>query len=544
MSTSTKHEVSYHAGMVLMRLSDFYPTLLDALLEMIQNGIDANSTRVYVGIDLAARKRSAVVMNNGDGITIEKFDEALKSVGSTIKDQALPGTLGKFGLGLVSPLTKVTKYRLSSLSPEGVVNEWVFNPASIKEMADTVYIPRNRLARLPVAADVWGGVTDWCTVSRLEGLITDRTKSRISLDEFRDKVHANFGEVMRKRGILIKIHLINKDGVVQEEVIEPVEYTGLPFDAVTYTELDAGDVTFRLFRALPKAGGKPAGKIKIGQTGDLYSITWSDFARQVRARRSAGAWLDALGSGFFEGEITASNIKLAPERTKFEWDDALLGLYITLEQWYEEVGKPYLDKAREEHRNDRNQTLGRKSAEKAMVWLDENPLFRDAVKDRFAFGTIGTGHNTPSGGVPDGDDAHRVSRGGPKKPRCEGSSGRSSEGTDKDRPDDVPVGTAGPRGQQRKFVENDSQGLILVHEPLDSLNLWELDETCGKLYFNTSHQLWAKCEPQDSWILHLQDYVIMQVFFLLIAPAEQFMALRSPVDEQLAFYVQQFIINK
>src|SRR5690606_23960789 len=121
--------------------------------------------------------------------------EALKSVGHTVKDQEVIDTLGKFGLGLVSPLTKVTKYRLSSVSPgNGVINEWVFNPKSIEEMADEVHIPRNRLAKLPVANGVWEGVTNWCTVSRLEGLITDRTTSRISLDDFRDKVQANFGE--------------------------------------------------------------------------------------------------------------------------------------------------------------------------------------------------------------------------------------------------------------------------------------------------------------------------------------------------------------
>lgn len=542
-----KNRLSFHHGQVLMRLSATYPRLLDAALEMIQNAIDGGASNVYLEFDLAAKNRSAMIADNGSGISPEKFSQALSSVGMSIKDRA-PGTLGQFGLGLVSPLGKVTKLRVASFVEGQPVHEWVFNPKTICEMAEAVDIPSRRVPRFPMPKGVWDGVDDWKTCIRLEGIHTDRTTSAISVEELRDKVQSNFGEVMRRRDIAIKVKIKRKDGEIVEEILTAKAYKGTPFDITVYEEPDAGDVTITLYRALARPGTKPSGKVSIRSSSSLFAVTWNDFARQVRGRGYSGPWSEALGSGFFEGEIVAENIELEPERNLFVFNDALVGFYACLEKWFELEGKPYVDKARVEHNNDRLQILGLKSMDRVREWMDQpgNEAMAQAFRDIFEFGTIGRGHNTPTSGKPGEEDEEKVAR-DTHKSSSGGSGGESGGGKPdeegSDNPDDVPTGVQGPRGQRRQRIKGDSQGLILVHEPLDTLHLWELDMDLGKLYFNTSHALWAKCESKDPWVLHLQDWILMQVIRLLMSPQELFQTLREFSDGQAAFYVDEFIIR-
>lgn len=106
----TQARLDFHHGEVLLKLSDTYPTLSRSILEMIQNALDALAAHVYVRIDL--KRHEAVIMDDGEGITPEKFAEALASVGKSVKSRK--SKLGRFGLGLISPLKKVREYTITS----------------------------------------------------------------------------------------------------------------------------------------------------------------------------------------------------------------------------------------------------------------------------------------------------------------------------------------------------------------------------------------------------------------------------------------------
>ncbi len=543
----SKARLDFHHGEVLLKLSDTYPTLAKSILEMIQNALDAMASHVYVKVDL--KRREAVIMDDGEGISPDKFEEALRSVGRSIKSRR--NKLGRFGLGLISPLKKVRQYTVTSF-PVGVSSplEWVFNAKLISPQSNDVHIPVRTLARFTPERIDWNVQTVWRTIVRLTGITSDKVISMIDLDTFEDDLLANFGQAMRQHGAICFIELIDEQGKREQREIRPKEYSGQPFPVVSYHSEDAGTVTFELFRARSR-NGKRRGIVSVRQEGDLFLLHWRDFVNQARGLRwtHASTAFDALASGYFEGTITAEKISLASTRSKFEINDALMGLYVVIDDWFIEHGQAYLDDEKEKARSERLQQLGLKSLERWDELLND-PAYaslRRALLNTFVFGRLGEGHVFPGSGTPDDfeeEPSVRVGQGGvgaERNPREDAPPETAPH--DPDRPGDLPLTSRGPRGGRRQLVKHDSLGLQLGHEPLDSARLWELDASKGILFFNTAHRLWLACERRDSFVLHLQDWVIMQVLHLLTLPQDRFEDFRVLADQQAKSYVELFIFT-
>jgi hypothetical protein len=532
-----------------MRLSATYPSLHRTVLEMIQNALDAGAKRVFVRIDLD--KREAIVMDDGEGIQPSKFNDALMSVCESQKPKQ--GSLGRFGLGLISPLDKVKTFHVYSM-PRGTRaggNHWTFDPNKIKEVVQNVTIPVRPLEKLPPIVTPYTETVGWRTMMKLEGITRDKVTTLITLDELEDDVLTNFGQAMRTKGTSCKVELIEA-GKTQLREIKPRDFTGIPFEVVSLHGDVVGTVTFKLYRAKSR-NGKRQGVVSVQEDGDAFLLPWKHFVRQARAHKwtDSSAAFDALGSGYFEGFITAKNVTLHAERTKFVANDALYELYLLIDEWFNDYGKSYLNDEKEKSAAERLQTLGLRSLERWNNLLDDDSYahLRAGLEGTFVFGRLGAGHVDPAHGRVGGEQdkpSVRVGQGGAGKqrtPRSEGESHpRPAEGErNPDRPGDLPLGVIGPRGNKRQVVRHDSIGLQIAHEPLDSTRLWELDADYGILYFNTTHRLWERCESKDAWVLHLQEWVIMQVLHLLVMPAELFETTRQVVDMQAKCYVEQFI---
>src|SRR5437762_1001324 len=97
--------VGFHMGSTMLHLSGKYPTLLEVLLETIQNCIDKNSRDIWVTIN--QKSRNLTIRDDGDGVSGEEFNKALDQIGMTMKKES---ALGRFGLGLVSPVGKCEKF--------------------------------------------------------------------------------------------------------------------------------------------------------------------------------------------------------------------------------------------------------------------------------------------------------------------------------------------------------------------------------------------------------------------------------------------------
>ena len=76
-------KLDLHAGSAILRAANVYPTLLEVILEMVQNSSDKGALKIW--ITLNQKSRSLAVKDNGDGVDQSEFDEALLQVGKTIK---------------------------------------------------------------------------------------------------------------------------------------------------------------------------------------------------------------------------------------------------------------------------------------------------------------------------------------------------------------------------------------------------------------------------------------------------------------------------
>ena len=547
---TTRTRLAFHEGEVLLRLAAIYNNLHRTMLEMIQNAIDANAKRVFVKIDLD--RRDAMVIDDGEGISEEKFQEALHSVGHSVKPKK--GTIGQFGLGLISPLNKVKTYEVLSI-PRGslVGHQWTFDPAKIKDTAERLTIPVREIDRLPSFETPWNQTVNWRTMIKLVGITRDRVTTLINLDDLEGDILNGFGQVMRIKGTTCVVEL-TENGKSKARSIKPRDYDGIPFKEVTLHGDVVGEVKFTLYQAKPR-NGKRTGTVSVHQTDDSFLLPWKKFLQQVRGHGwyNTSPVFEALDSGYFEGVIAAKEILLDPGRTKFVSNDQLLDLFLVIDEWFHQFGRNFLDDEKEKTAAERLQTLGLKSLERWNSLLDDDAYahLRACLQGTFVYGRLGDGHVDPESGRVGGEQEEksiRTGQGGAGKPRNPRDKGvtethprRDDEDRDPDRPGDLPLGAIGPRGQKRKLVKHDSLGLQIAHEPIDSTRLWELDSSRGILYFNTSHRLWERCESKDAWVLQLQEWVIMTVLHLLLFPAEQFEMMRELPDQTAKCHVEQFI---
>jgi hypothetical protein len=541
-------EIGLHVGETLFRLSNTYPTVILTMVEAAQNAIDAGAEQFFICINL--QRRYIVVLDDGLGVTVDKFREALRSVGKGVKRS---GSLGRFGLGLISPLNKCREFVFASKplrdpdeADDDLWNEgwegatvWTFEGEKIKSQ-EKARIARRRAARLPeiprqcqLEADRLHA--DWHTLVWLKGVTTDKVVGAADMDELQGQLLTKLGRAMHRKGTTGRIVLIDETGTVTDtRDINPSDYAGVPLPIVTYQDNICGTIRIELFRA-PISGGVRRGEVVVMQMNDNYPVRWHEFRTQALGSR----WLqdvksvfDALSSGYFEGIIYAEKIELAPERTKFIMNEALRSLYLALYLWYEEVGKGYYDDAQVAHRERRYQELRERSLDRILALLAENAVF--APMSRRLHNVLPdeppVRQPRPQRDDPDGDDSE------PRRKRVVAR----------------PSSERKPRAPQ--VPKSNNMIFRFAYEVLDfSTRLWEFDLATGILTFNIRHPVWVKMDEtngkhtarNDKMIMHLQEWLALKLLRLLVHHDESDFDLeliRHDVDEEVIFYSEMFIL--
>lgn len=549
---------------MLLNVSRTYGTLPLTLIEGVQNSIDGDAKTIFIGVNLEQRR--AIVADDGVGVTPDDFEVALAQVGQSVKSK---DKLGRFGLGLVSPLNKCANFTFTSVAVDRVKpNRWMFRRADIENMRDSIEIPREQLGKMPLISKPFTVLADelganWRTQVVLNGIKQDRATTAIDLDDLEDQIRSKLGQHMYRKGVKVRIAIFDGGANITYRDIVPESYTGEPLPTFELMCDDAGRVVFELYRA-HKRGAKPRGQVTVAELEGNSGITWKEFMNQARGFKMGDLTegFAALGSGVFEGVIRCENVVLAPERTKFEQSDALEELYLAIADWFEREGNLHYDQDRQLAQRERHQQLALQSLERLqdLFHLPEYAVLRDALRDTVEVGRLGPGHVDPEQGKlngPDDGPSTRTGQGGAGKERTTGGKNPRTvppEERDRDRPGDMPTGSKGPRGSKRQLVKGDSTGLWLNHEPFEfSQHLWEFDRSEGILAFNIIHPLWQRLDDPDNpkrgakhdkWVLHLQDWIILNVLSLLLLPEELFEQAREHVDRQAKAYVELFIVTK
>lgn len=567
---SNSSRLGMHQGEVMVnRLANTYPTLMLSILESIQNGIDVDADRIMICIDM--KNRNVVVVDNGTGVTIERFELALMSVGKGVKEK---GSLGRFGLGLISPLNKCTKFTFIS-APTGRrrANRWTFDARAIKAQHQSVVIPRDELPALPMLARKFQHhargefAQQWRTMVNMTNVTKDKVTSLVDLDELEHQVRSKLGPAMRKNKVCVRVVLIDENGKTEERDMQPADYMGEPLGVEAYDAPVAGRVEFELYRA-SRYRGKRSGEVVVMELLGNYPISLKEFANQARGRKAGdvvGEAIKVLGSGYFEGVIRCENIELSPERTKFEYNDALEYLYLVIDQWYTEVGKAHFQAEQEVTREIRWKEIAVRSMDNLREQLARPEFGRlmDGLMSVVEYGRLGEGHVKPGSGRPNGpEDTSTIRLGqggiGVPRPRKPGQGGNSPDGTTHgakpDRPGDIPFGLRGMGGQKRQLIKGDSKGLWIGLEQLPgNTNLWEFERKGGVLVFNTRHPIWVRMDETDGkhltknarYVQHLLEWLSIEVLHLLLHYPDEadFELNRSLLDGKIRHYVEMFIIS-
>lgn len=560
-------EIDFHRGEVLYKLSNTYRLLSLTLIEGAQNAIDAGADKVMLCIDL--KRRMVLMVDNGEGTTKAKFELALASVGKGVKSA---DKLGRFGLGLISPLNKCARFHFISAQPgRRKATKWTFVQADIRTQHSSLCIPRTEIDMVPELPKRFKEYAtedfdvQWRTRVEMIGVTRDKVISLVDLDELEQQIRTKLGPAMRTNKVCVRVVLIDDNDKHLCRDITPTTYSGEPLEVEAYHTDETGHVEFQLFRA-SKHGGKRTGQISVMASGDNYPITWAEFMKQARGRNVVDLFGDSfkvLGSGYFEGIITCENISLHPERTKFEYDDALEGLYFVIDQWYNECGRAHHQLEEEQSQEARYQETALKVADRLREFLGPQNHDRlwSGLLSAVEFGRLGTGHLDPEvRGRKGEDDTTTIRSGqgrkgtGTRSGTGSGPSGGPRQREPKHRPGDVPVGTqGGPGGSRRRIVKGDSKGLWFGFEPMPgNTNLWEFDRMLGLLTTNTRHPIWVKLDETNGkhlqknarWIQQLLEWLAFEVLHLLVQFPEQddFEHNRSLIDDKVKNYVEMFIV--
>lgn len=534
----TNHSrLEFHMGEALCRVAGAYPMILEVILEQVQNALDANAKTIWVV--LSQKTRHIAIRDDGEGVGQDVFDEALRQV---CHSQKTSGKLGRFGIGLISPLDKCERSTFISC-PKGVDNgytEWTFVTKDIRKQEKDVTVPRKERRDLMYirkkSQAVPKGLTSvlWRTEVNIFGYTADKMISRIgSIDELAEEIFDRFGALIRRNGVMLNLKFTDEHGAVEvRENIQPKKFVGRSLENVVIQDPKAGRVYFQLYLAQKTTKGQ-VGKVLVGEADNDFRIPFSLFARSTDLLPEEIS--KALTSGVFEGEILAEHIRLHSNRKSFEKDDSLLGFCTAIETWFRRHGEKYLAEVNEANRDKRYQDLGLDSLRELeeMLKMPEFIHLRE-VMDKFQLGSVGRGHAEPKESSVLGKQAeksvstHESSTG----PKGNESSGGGTP--DSPLPDHQPYTVAGPRGSQRTLVKKDSVGLQFSYITMHgSDRLWELDTKQGVLHLNVSHPQWVLCDVSDRKIRQLQETVAINALMIEVMPKEFQDTLRFVFDETL-----------
>lgn len=505
--------LGFHEGNILELAANKYPSLREAVLEAIQNSIDAGATKVNVNINQSAR--SIFIHDNGRGASIEFFNSAIECIGDSKKEQ---GKLGQFGLGVVSALNKCKVFTFSSRPSTGEngLMQWTFESEKIKGVKSGLTIP---VVPRAVASQQW-----WNSELMIFDYTTDQMRAKIDMDVLCEQVIDRYNEHMQKNRTVVVIKLTSPGGKLEEKMLRPTAYTGGPIPVKVYTGPVAGDTAFQMYIAKTKDVGR-----RKERTGRVKVVDSTGYGILLSSKVLSGLLTDRdvslLTSGLFEGEIRFSaKVRVEASRRYFEETEALMEACGHIEQWLQDVGQDFIKKMEDESTTERYQQLGQQSLKVIRHLLKQRPDLATIVKS-FNYGSVGREH-AETGEKKEGKvDAKSIDGSGKKSIHC-GDPGEPRERSDepKERKEHKPLVVGGQDGgQTRTFIRDSSYGLILQHGTVQNSNLWHLDENKGVLTINIYHPTWEVCDSvvdrsgsaRNKMICDLQERIVLHALHLL-----------------------------
>lgn len=534
--SSNSSQIGFSFGAVLGIVADQYRTLMEAILEAIQNGLDVNATKINVNIN--QKSRNVFIQDNGDGADKPHMDKCLQNIG---KSQKTRGKLGQFGIGVVASFGKCKRFTFTS-HPRGRPNDarrWVFDCKALKKATDETSIP---------APSVSGHSQWWHSELCIEDYSANKLRSAINFDQFCTAIYDRYGAAMLRNKCTIVVKLTLPNGTYEEQSLPPMDFTGAALPVVSYNGEAAGRTTIRMFvvdQTKPKKGKKRRGQgVRVmDSTGYTLPLTEKVFPCNLLKKKDA----DLFKSDYFEGEIIFSDkVQLDPTRKFFVEDDATLEASEHVDQWLNDHGRSLIKRMEDEQTTARYRRLGDESLKVIDRFLkDKRNLKLASLIRGFKWGSQGIGHAPTTSKKNGTTSGTRSNTGGSGKKRNPSGTGRIRDPNKKPKPKkkDTPLVVNNPGGNPRVHAKHDSTGLTLSYEQGGS-DLWKLDKEFGIIRINIIHPTWVAHDRLDGssqgvrnhLICQLQERIILHVLLSLKLADD----LGADLEDILTFYAHEF----
>lgn len=504
-----KTPLKFHHGNSLFHLAGTYPTLQDVILEMIQNALDAWAVSIKINIDY--RKRLITIQDDGNGVTEEKFIKALSSIAQSIKKD---DEMGRFGLGLISPLGKCSSFSLMSVAKEEKIwRRWLFDCGQIQvqyEVPEIPYkiIPNVFFCRDPKKIGKKGNVrhVPWRTEVRINEFTKDRMVSGVNLEDLCNEVVSRYNIVLGRNKATVEILIVRENGDEERHKVKETVFKGEKIEQFILSGDLCGKVIFDLAVA-PVKVGKRRGEVFFGETKDNYRLTMRQFLQSTAGIIPAEI-SEAFYAGIFAGNIVGESIELHASRKSFVKNDALVDFCIIIEQWYKEIGSAYVDSIKTEQQNIRWANIGAKA-----LSLIGNCVKELGLKDLFEGISFRGGGLISTEPNPEGDAQLGTEKMTKKRELSQGTK------SDQKKTDAI-------KNKTRVQVRAKNVGLQFDFSemPGDSA-VYRFDASRGVLEFNVRHPQWVACDRLESTLREFQFQVAVQAIithaFVRIHPTQR-----------------------
>lgn len=499
-----------HVGKALGYIVNLYPTIVSVILELVQNSLDSNAKDIAVIID--HQRRDIKVRDDGDGISTEKFAEAISKVCDSLKGK---DKLGQFGIGMLSPLGKCKEFDITSI-PKGLnhgYNKWFFNSDKILKNMNLPEIPHSELNRAIFSRTGKAmrdkDVYNWRTQVNVREFKVDRSIVTASATELQRLITGRFSEAMKKLNASVMVYIKDIDGKTEKITFKAAEFQGEKMKPVIYGAPETGQTYFEIYIS-PKLASGRKGEILIGIKDDLFRIGFKEFAKSVEDYVKPET-LQTLTSGTFEGLIVSDKCSLHQNRKEFLEDDNLVNLAIHLDEWVKNYAQPTIASMKDGQRDEWLQAVGA-----VAISILESSIKNDlphllAVVKNFKKGF------TPASKKEAGQD-HKSKV--PSSPEKYSRSKDSHAAEPKEPSEGIKMTVAGPYGQRRRLVSGSCTGLQFVYEELPGNDHhWEFDGETGILSFNMRSDVWERMERagERSLVLY-QQYIGIKALEMQLEP--------------------------
>lgn len=544
-------EMDFHKGRMLMMAAGKYRTLLAAVLESVQNAIDAEAISVWIVRN--QQKRTLDITDNGNGTSPDEFGVALKQIGMTIKSA---DKMGRFNLGGKAFVGKCESYTFTSCPKGGMeYREWRFVGKELEKQSEKLQIPTfsyNDKFKFSPRLSKTGSkeFLSWRTRIRVNNYTTDAMIGHFDINELRDGILDNFSIDMRRLKTVVYLTDIAQDNTETQCEVRATQYSGRPLKEEYFPRGSSMPNTIIQFYLAPRRAKGHSARIHFGEIGDSYRINERQFCASLLRVAEIFDFDDvvrqALLSGIFEGQVLTRTAKWDPDRVGFKQDDGLRQLCLYLKQWYDEVGSKILDEMREDRRGIRYQEIG----VRVMRWLEDElklPEWQHLISS--SVGNIGTGHTKPKRGTVMGktDNKEISVDGGSLQQREREQKNSNDNSVDdnkrKERESHVPITVVGPKGKKRVLVEGKSIGISLeVSEMLGESRAFRFLQERGLIEVNSRYPLFIRCdEASDLVLAKYQQFIVMQALILHSQPEEFQECQRIAFDQLLKMEVSRIL---